>query len=64
MVGVGDAVKVVVGIGDGVAVLVELEITGKLVEVREGGDGWHAARIIKNRVAVPWTRAAGRNAAV
>jgi hypothetical protein len=54
MVGVGEAVDVVVGIGEGVTVSIEPEVIGKLVKVREGGEGWHAAIIIKTSAAVPW----------
>ena len=39
MVGVGEAVNVVVGIGEGATVSMGLEVIGKLVEVREGGEG-------------------------
>lgn len=54
MVGVGEAVNVVVGRGEGVAVSTESEVIGKLVEVREGGEGWHAAIVIKTSAVVLW----------
>jgi len=45
MVGVGEAVSVMLGMGEGVTDSMRTSVGGR-VEGKEGGNGWHAAMMI------------------